>query len=85
MVELHDESSLNAGAVGAQVTLTTSTDRHLRAVRATSGYLSGDPIRLHFGFSPNSQIISLEIRWSDGEITRPEGLETNQLLQVYQR
>jgi hypothetical protein len=35
-------------------------------VRAGSGYLSGDPSRVHFGFPAGTQVQRLEVRWPDG-------------------
>jgi hypothetical protein len=40
-----------------------------RDVRASSGYLSGDPARLHFGFPRSTHLEKLEVRWPDGETT----------------
>ncbi len=83
MVELHDETGLSTAAIGAQVTLATSIDRFVQEVWVTSGYLSGNPTRLHFGLP--SHIEHLEIRWIDGEDTRLDNVEANQLIQVYRR
>lgn len=40
-----------------------------RDVRAASGYLSGDPSRVHFGLPADAQLLRLEITWPDGEQT----------------
>ena len=62
--------SQNIAAVGAiSFTLVTADNTLIRDVRVNSGYLSGDPSRLHFGFPENSELTSLIIEWPDGEQT----------------
>jgi hypothetical protein len=65
-VELRWPASANFFGVGAQLVLTTDQGIMQRDVRATSGYLSGDPVRVHFGFSADAQLHSLQIQWPDG-------------------
>lgn len=66
-VDLRRSMSANPFAVGAALTLNTTTGTYYRDVRAVSGYLSGDPTRVHFGFPEESVLLSLEIVWPDGE------------------
>ena len=63
-------ASGNTYALGAQVTLGTDKGTLLRDVRAGSGYLSGDPSRLHFGLAATMTPLRLEIRWPDGALSR---------------
>ena len=49
-----------------QVTLVTDKGKSVRDVRGGSGYLSGDPPRLHFGLAAGTTPQRLEIRWPDG-------------------
>jgi hypothetical protein len=65
-VDLRWRSSANTHALGAQVSLHTSAGRHLRDVRAASGYLSGDAARLHFGVPAGVELGEMEILWPDG-------------------
>lgn len=41
-----------------------------RDIKASSRYLSGDPARIYFGLTDDSQLVEFVIRWSDGEMTR---------------
>jgi hypothetical protein len=66
-LDLRMPRSGNTYALGAQVTLVTDKGSAVRDVRAGSGYLSGDPPRLHFGLAPGTTPQRLEIRWPDGE------------------
>ncbi len=81
-VELHWPKSANYFGVGAQLVLTTDSGDLWRDVRVTSGYLSGDPVRVHFGFPPDAQLQSLRIQWPDGLISELEAVHGAQLLTV---
>lgn len=78
VVDLRDPGSPNGQAVGATVTLTTDAGTMQRDVRVASGYLSGDPASLHFGFPAGTQLAQLEIHWPDGTVdVVTEGLAEN--------
>lgn len=53
-----------------------------REVGTTSGYLSGDPARLHYGLSPETILHELEITWPDGQRSILDSPERNMLLTV---
>ena len=74
-VDLQWPEVQNHDAVGAQVTLVTDQGSYRRDVRALSGYLSGDPPRLHFGVPEDATISQLTIRWPDGGTSVVEGIE----------
>lgn len=81
-VDLHWPSVRNHRAIGAYALLVTDQGTVRRDVRAVSGYLSGDPARLHFGFPADAQSASLAIHWPDGLISRVEAVEPGQLLSI---
>ncbi len=81
-VDLRQATGANSRALGAQVTLHTDQGDFLRVVRAGSGYLSGDPARLHFGFPSDAALLSLEVRWPDGAVSQVETPAPNALLTV---
>ena len=71
LVDLRRPGTRNTHAIGAQVTLIGEHAggaplRLLREVRSQSGYLSGDPSRLHFGIPRGALLHHLQIRWPDG-------------------
>lgn len=68
-VDLRGPGTLNTHALGARLALHTSAGAFYRDVRAVSGYLSGDPSRVHFGLPADTRLIRLEITWPDGEQT----------------
>ncbi|HEX6289309.1 MAG TPA: CRTAC1 family protein [Herpetosiphonaceae bacterium] len=65
-VDLYWPQSKNTRAIGATLALHTSAGTFPRDVRAASGYLSGDPARIHFGVPANATLLRLDIRWPDG-------------------
>ncbi|MEM7029940.1 MAG: CRTAC1 family protein [Chloroflexota bacterium] len=64
-VDLFWPDSGNTRAIGSRLILHTTTGVYQRDVRAASGYLSGDPARVHFGFPADSTPTRLEIHWPD--------------------
>ena len=81
-VELRWPNSLNRYAIGAQLALHTSAGTFYRDVRAASGYLSGDPARVHFGVPPDATLQRLEVRWPDGHVSNVEPLSSHALVTV---
>ena len=82
LVDLRWPESNNTHSLGAKLTLNTNNGIYVRDVRAASGYLSGDPSRIHFGFPQDSELHSLEIIWPDGANSVIQDLEKNHLLIV---
>jgi hypothetical protein len=74
---LRQPSTQNLDAIGAQVVLHTSAGTYQREVRASSGYLSSDASQLHFGFSDQTELEYLEIRWTNGVISRLGDIQVN--------
>jgi hypothetical protein len=66
LVDLFWPGSGNSHALGSSLILHTDRGTYYRTVRAASGYLSGDPARVHFGFPSDVTLERLEIRWPDG-------------------
>ena len=81
-VELRWPASGNTQALGAQVTLRTDQGDLLRDVRAGSGYLSGDPSRLHFGIPAGATLQSVQIRWPDGAASSVDAPAADSLITV---
>lgn len=81
-VELRQPDTANPFAVGAVVTLETSLGEMTRDVRVISGYLSGDPTRLHFGVPDDAKIEKMIIEWPTGEVTEIGRVENNQIISI---
>ncbi|MBZ0302269.1 MAG: CRTAC1 family protein [Anaerolineae bacterium] len=74
LVDLRWPDSGNTRAVGARLKLQTDQGTFTREVRASSGYLSGDPSQIHFGFPAGTILTTLDIIWPDGTHTQLESL-----------
>ena len=81
-VELAWEGSANTRALGARLALVTNRGTFTRELRSTSGYLSGEPPRVHFGFPAGTELQALTITYPDGAVANIEILEPNSLLKV---
>ncbi len=48
----------------------------MRVIKASGGYMSGDPIAAHFGLGDARSVSLIQVRWPDGETStlRPENL-----------
>jgi hypothetical protein len=82
LVELSLPGSQNRNALGAVVQLQTDLGVLTRGVRAASGYLSGEPARVHFGLPAGATIASMTIRWPDSETTILPAPPINHLLRI---
>jgi enediyne biosynthesis protein E4 len=72
----------NSRALGAVAMLQTDRGVYQRDVRALSGYLSGDPSRLHFGFPKDAVLQSLVVRWPDGAISTIKDINAGTRLEI---
>jgi hypothetical protein len=81
-VDLRWPTSKNSRALGARLALQTDQGTFYRDVRASSGYLSGDPARVHFGFPPGATLQRLEVRWPDGKLTSVDAPDARMVLTI---
>jgi len=81
-VDLAWPESRNTRAIGARIMLHTSTGTYQRTVRSNSGYLSGDPARVHFGLPEESKLIRLTIEWPDGAISTVSQLSAQTIMTI---
>jgi hypothetical protein len=81
-VELFWPDSTNVRAVGAQLRLQTSIGIMTRDLRASGGYLSGDPFRVHFGFPDDVQLLGLTVIWPDSAQTQIDDFAPQTLLTI---
>ena len=65
---------LEGGAIGARVVLTSlregETITQMREVVAQSGFRGQSDLSPHFGLGASTGIVSLEVRWPSGEVSR---------------
>jgi hypothetical protein len=81
-VDLRWTQSSNTRGLGARLTLYADTGVYLRDVHSASGYLSGNPSRVHFGFPVGAALQFLEVRWPDGTVTLISDLAPNTFIEI---
>ncbi len=82
-IDLRAPGTGNSFGLGATLLLETSTGTYWRDVRSGSGYISGDPSRIHFGLPSHSIVHRLEVRWPDGAISSIDRFGSERILTVY--
>ena len=50
--------------------------------KSTTGYLSQNDSRIHFGLSKNDSIERIEIKWPSGKLQILENIKANKILTV---
>ena len=65
-VDLAWPGTANPFAVGTLLTLTTDKAAYRRQTQVSSGYLSSDPPRAHFGYPAGERPLTLAVVWPDG-------------------
>lgn len=81
-VDLAWSGSANPFAVGTRLGLTTDKATYWRETRVSSGYLSSDPPRAHFGFPRTERPLTLFVMWSDGAAGTVEHVRAGTLITV---
>jgi hypothetical protein len=72
----------NRDGIGARVRLTSGGRNQTAWEKSTSGYLSQNDPRLHFGLAKNDMVEKIEIKWPSGKIQVMENVKANQILTV---
>lgn len=75
-------TSSNRDGIGAYVKIVSGGKQQTAQRRSTTGYLSQNDPRLHFGLDKNSNIDKLEISWPSGKTQVLENIKANQILTV---
>jgi len=74
-IELRDQLG-NSYGVGAEIVIRYGPDgkkHQLRAISASGGFVSFDPLEAHFGLGPHQSVKTIEVRWRDGRDSLLEG------------
>ena len=73
-----------ASGIGAKITLYTGDKELVRINQWTTGYLSNNEPRIHFGLGKMGSIKELEIKWPNGKVESYHSIEPNQYLTIRQ-
>jgi hypothetical protein len=72
----------NRDGIGALVTVEAGGKSQLAVRRSTTGYLSQNDHRLHFGIAGADLVDRIEVKWPSGKVKRLEKIQPNQFLTI---
>jgi hypothetical protein len=72
----------NRDGIGARVKLTCGGKTQTAQKKSTTGYLSQNDPRMHFGLAKNETVDRIEIIWPSGKAQILENIKANQILEV---
>ncbi|MCJ7449475.1 MAG: CRTAC1 family protein [Bacteroidales bacterium] len=75
-------TSSNRDGIGARVKLYAGGKTQTAQKKSTTGYLSQNDPRMHFGLAKNEIVDRIEITWPSGKVQTLENIKTNQILEV---
>ncbi len=81
MIKLTGTKS-NRDGIGSRIRVTAGGKTQTALKRSTTGYLSQNDPRLHFGLAKNENIEKIEVRWPSGKLQVIENVKANQILEI---
>jgi hypothetical protein len=72
----------NRDGIGARVKMSAGGKTRITQKRSTTGYLSQNDPRIHFGLAKNEAADRIEITWPSGKVQILENIKANQILEV---
>ena len=72
----------NRDGIGARIRLTCEGKTQYTQKKSTTGYLSQNDPRIHFGLAKNNMVEKIEIRWPSGKVQVLNNIKANQILTV---
>jgi len=81
MLDLEGTAS-NREGIGARVKISSGGKTQIAQKKTTTGYLSQNDPRIHFGLAGNNTVERIEIVWPSGKVQILENVKANQILEV---
>jgi len=72
----------NRDGIGSRIRVTSGGKIQTSLKRSTTGYLSQNDPRLHFGLAKNETAEKVEIKWPSGKLQVLENVKANQILEI---
>ena len=72
----------NRDGIGARIKVVSGDDIQIAQKKSTTGYLSQNDPRVHFGLNGRDTIDEIEIRWPSGKLQLLENVKADQILQI---
>ena len=75
-------NSSNKDGVGARIKMIAGGKVQTTQKKSTTGYLSQNDSRIHFGLLQNKNVERIEIKWPSGKFQELENIKANQILTI---
>jgi len=75
-------TSSNRDGVGARVKISSGGREQIAQKKTTTGYLSQNDPRIHFGLEKNEVVDRIEINWPSGKVQVLENIKANQIIEI---
>jgi enediyne biosynthesis protein E4 len=72
----------NRDGIGARIKITSGGKIQTSQKKSTTGYLSQNDPRMHFGLAKNTMIDQIEIKWPSGKVQLLNNIKANQFLTI---
>ncbi|MEN8229866.1 MAG: CRTAC1 family protein [Bacteroidota bacterium] len=72
----------NRDGIGARVKISTGIKEQVGVRRSTTGYLSQNDPRMHFGVADAELVEFIEVTWPSGKVQKMENIEANQIITI---
>lgn len=72
----------NRDGIGAMVKISAGNRQQVALRKSTTGYLSQNDPRMHFGLADAEIVESVEIKWPSGKVQHLENIEANQIITI---
>ncbi|NSW94335.1 MAG: CRTAC1 family protein [Bacteroidales bacterium] len=72
----------NRDAIGARIRIKADGKEQIAQKKSTTGYLSQNDPRIHFGLGRSEKIEMIEIKWPSGKVQILENIPVNQILKI---
>ncbi len=72
----------NRDGIGARIKLSAGGKTQITQKKSTTGYLSQNDPRIHFGLAGNKLVDRIEITWPSGKVQELENIKANQILEI---
>jgi enediyne biosynthesis protein E4 len=72
----------NRDGIGSRIKITSGGKVQVAQKKSTTGYLSQNDPRVHFGLAKNEMVERIEIKWPSGKLQVLENVKVNQILTI---
>ena len=72
----------NRDGIGSRIKITSGGRMQTAQKKSTTGYLSQNDHRIHFGIAKNEMVEEIEIKWPSGKVQVIKNTKANQILTV---